>query len=108
MSMDYRFMRLIVFFDLPTFTKRDLQNYNQFRRFLIKEGFAMMQESVYTKILLNGTMATLLKERIKKNAPEKGLVQMLLVTEKQFASIEYVSGESKSIIEDSDKRFLVF
>ena len=106
--MDYRFMRLIVFFDLPTFTKRDLQNYNQFRRFLIKEGFAMMQESVYTKILLNGTMATLLKERIKKNAPETGLVQMLLVTEKQFASIEYVSGESKSIIEDSDKRFLVF
>lgn len=108
MSMDYRFMRLIVFFDLPTFTKRDLQNYNQFRRFLIKEGFAMMQESVYTKILLNGTMASLLKERIKKNAPEKGLVQMLLVTEKQFASIEYISGESKSIIEDSDKRFLVF
>lgn len=108
MSMDYRFMRLIVFFDLPTFTKRDLQNYNQFRRFLIKEGFAMMQESVYTKILLNGTMASLLKERIKRNAPEKGLIQMLLVTEKQFASIEYVSGESRSIIEDSDKRFLVF
>lgn len=108
MSMDYRFMRLIIFFDLPTFTKRDLQNYNQFRRFLIKEGFAMMQESVYTKILLNGTMASLLKERIKKNAPEKGLVQMLLVTEKQFASIEYVSGESKSVIEDSDKRFLVY
>ena len=101
-------MRLIIFFDLPTFTKRDLQNYNQFRRFLIKEGFAMMQESVYTKILLNGTMASLLKERIKKNAPEKGLVQMLLVTEKQFASIEYVSGESKSVIEDSDKRFLVY
>ena len=68
----------------------------------------MMQESVYTKILLNGTMASLLKERIRKNAPKKGLVQMLLVTEKQFASIEYVSGESKSIIEDSDKRFLVF
>ena len=108
MSMDYRFMRLIVFFDLPTFTKRDLQNYNQFRRFLIKEVFAMMQESVYTKILLNGTMASLLKERIKRNAPEKGLIQMLLVTEKQFASIEYVSGESRSIIEDSDKRFLVF
>ncbi len=108
MSMDYRFMRLIVFFDLPTFTKQDLQNYNQFRKFLIKEGFAMMQESVYTKILLNGTMASLLKERIRKNAPKKGLVQMLLVTEKQFASIEYVSGESKSIIEDSDKRFLVF
>ena len=108
MSMDYRFMRLIVFFDLPTFTKQDLKNYNQFRKFLIKEGFAMMQESVYTKILLNGTMASLLKERIRKNAPKKGLVQMLLVTEKQFASIEYVSGESKSIIEDSDKRCLVF
>lgn len=108
MNMGYRFMRLIVFFDLPTFTKNDLQNYNQFRRFLIKEGFAMMQESVYTKILLNGTMATLLKERIRKNAPPKGLVQLLLVTEKQFASIEFVTGESKSIIEDSDKRFVIY
>ncbi len=108
MSSGYRFMRLIVFFDLPTFTKKDLQNYNLFRRFLIKEGFAMMQESVYTKILLNSTMAGLLKERIKKNAPPKGLVQMLLVTEKQFASIEFVTGESKSIIEDSDKRFVVY
>ena len=101
-------MRLIVFFDLPMQTRKNLQNYNQFRRFLIKEGFAMMQESVYTKILLNGTMAGLLRERIKKNAPPKGLVQMLLVTEKQFANIEFVVGESKSMIENSDKRFVVF
>ncbi len=101
-------MRLIVFFDLPTYTKKDLQNYNLFRRFLVKEGFVMMQESVYTKILLNGTMANLLKNRIKKNAPEKGLVQMLLVTEKQFAGIEYVVGESKSVIENSDKRLIIF
>lgn len=108
MNMGYRFMRLIVFFDLPTFTKKDLQNYNQFRRMLIKEGFSMMQESVYTKILLNSTMAGLLKERIKKNAPPKGLVQLLLVTEKQFASIEFVVGETKSMIEDSDKRLVVY
>lgn len=108
MSLGYRFMRMIVFFDLPTQTKKDLRNYNDFRKFLIKEGFLMMQESVYTKLLLKATMANLLRTRIKKNAPTSGLIQLLLITEKQFASIEFVTGEGKSIIENSDKRFVEY
>lgn len=101
-------MRLMVMFDLPTTTQSDLKNYTLFRRFLIKEGFVMMQESVYTKILLNGTMAELMMNRLKKAVPPSGLVQTLLITEKQFASIKYLVGEKKSIINDSDDRLVVY
>ena len=51
--MSYRYMRLLVFFDLPTITSLDKKEYRQFRKFLIKDGFIMMQESVYSKLALN-------------------------------------------------------
>lgn len=51
--MSYRFMRIIVMFDLPTVTQAERQEYTKFRKFLLKSGFIMMQESVYTKIALN-------------------------------------------------------
>ena len=45
--MSYRYMRVLIFFDLPTLTVNDRQNYRTFRKFLIQNGFMMMQESVY-------------------------------------------------------------
>ena len=48
-------MRMLVFFDLPTETSSDRRNYRRFRRFLVKNGFLMMQESVYCKLLVNST-----------------------------------------------------
>jgi len=108
MSLGYRFMRLIVFFDLPMITKSELRTYTQFRKSLIKDGFVMMQESVYTKILLNGTMAQLTMEKLKKYVPNKGLVQSLLVTEKQFTSIKYLTGTKKSIVNDTDDRLVMY
>lgn len=47
--MSYRFMRMFIFFDLPVITTENRRNYARFRKFLIKNGFIMMQESVYCK-----------------------------------------------------------
>ena len=55
--MSYRFMRIIVMFDLPVVTSVERQEYTKFRKFLLKSGFIMMQESVYTKIALNTSVA---------------------------------------------------
>ena len=100
-------MRLIVFFDLPTVTSEDVREYNRFRKYLIKSGFVMMQESIYTKIVLNNTVSEMLKSGIRKNKPKKGLVQILVVTEKQFQKIEYVCGERQSTVIDSDDRLVI-
>ena len=45
-----KYMWLFVFFDLPTKTKADKKKYTKFRRFLLQDGFIMMQYSIYTRI----------------------------------------------------------
>lgn len=83
-------MRVLVFFDLSTETIKDRKIYSKFRRFLIKEGFIMMQESVYSKLTLNNSVTSAIRDKIEKNKPPKGIVQMLVITEKQFSSMDYI------------------
>lgn len=100
-------MRVIVFFDLPVDTLEDKAEYRRFRKFLIKKGFVMMQESVYSKIALNQTVANSIADSVRANKPGAGLVQMLIITEKQYARIEYVVGEKTIEVIDSDEKVLV-
>lgn len=79
--MSYRYMRVIVFFDLPSITHAEKKIYQKFHNFLDKEGFIMMQESVYTKLVLNGSVAKSIIARVKNQTPSKGLVQLLTITE---------------------------
>ena len=100
-------MRVIVFFDLPTESLSDKREYRKFRKFLIKKGFLMLQESVYCKLALNQTVAAAVAGTVRANKPSSGLVQMLVVTEKQFAKMEYVVGESESTGLDTDDRVVI-
>lgn len=99
-------MRIMVMFDLPNVTSEDRREYTRFRKFLIKNGFMMMQESIYSKIVLNGTVQTSMMEKLRSNKPSKGSVIALTVTEKQFAKMEFILGESNSDIIDTDERFI--
>ena len=94
--MSFSDLRVFEIFDLPTLTVSDRRTYRNFRKHLVQNGFIMMQESVYSKITLNATAAKSVIENIKKNAPEKGSVMLMIVTEKQYANIEYITGEFKS------------
>ncbi len=105
--MSYRFMRVIVFFDLPTETTSDRRAYSKFRRALIKDGFIMLQESVYSKLSLNQTQTSQIVNNVKKISPEKGLVQILPITEKQFLKMGILSQKSNSNIIDNDERLLI-
>jgi len=87
-----RFMRMMVFFDLPVVTKADRRAYTVFRRFLLNDGYDMIQFSVYGRIL-NGTDAEQKHmKRLVANLPPEGSVRMLTVTEKQFASMKLLIG----------------
>ncbi len=100
-------MRTIVFFDLPNIYAKDKRNYLLFRKFLLNEGFIMMQESVYSKIVMNSQQSKFLIERLRKKAPKKGLIQVLTITEKQYSQIEYIIGEHNSKIIDNEDRLIV-
>lgn len=100
-------MRVLVLYDLPVKSSENIREYTKFRKYLLKTGFIMMQESVYCKLALNTTVANAIIDNLRKNRPEVGLVQVLTMTEKQFQKIEFIVGSSKSNVLDSDKRLVI-
>lgn len=91
-----RFMRLLVFFDLPVGTAKQRKDYRLFRKHLIKEGYLMVQESVYSKLVTTEAATSAAIDRLRKQRPPAGLVQVLRVTEKQYATMVYITGEGRS------------
>lgn len=67
----------------------------------------MMQESVYCKLALNQNSANAIILHLKANKPRAGLVQVLVVTEKQYSNMEMIVGEKHSDIVDSTERMIV-
>lgn len=87
-----RYMRLLVFFDLPVVTRAERRAYNQFRRFLLNDGFDMIQFSVYGRILASRDAEEKHMQRLIANLPPAGSVRCLTVTEKQYASMKLLVG----------------
>ncbi len=100
-------MRVMVFFDLPTETTAQRRGYTKFRKYLLSDGFIMMQKSVYSKIALNGASSDTVIRNVRKHTPLEGIVQILTVTEKQFQNIEYLIGEPQKEIVDSQQRLVI-
>lgn len=100
-------MRVLVLFDLPVLTANNRRNYRQFRKFLVKSGFLMMQESVYCKLAVNGAAADSIVDNIRKNKPPEGLVQVLRITEKQYNKMDYIVGKRTDCVIDSDERLII-
>lgn len=93
-------MRLILFFDLPMITKEERRIYSKFRKYLISNGFTMLQFSVYAKIFPNRTSLFQYIEGLKRNLPNKGSIRIMTVTEKQYEKMFILVG-GKSIQEES-------
>lgn len=100
-------MRVLVFFDLPVITEENRRAYRKFRKFLLKNGFLMLQESVYCKLALNSTAVRTIVDNVHKNKPEEGLIQLLAVTEKQYAKMDIIIGNIKNEVLDSDERLVI-
>lgn len=100
-------MRVIVMFDLPVTTYLNRKEYSKFRKYLVSQGFIMMQESIYSKLVLNQTAADVVLENIKKNKPSNGLVQVMKITEKQYARIECIVGKNTSEIINTNDRIVI-
>ena len=100
-------MRVMVFFDLPVLTSENRRAYAKFRRFLLKNGFLMLQESVYCKLALNSSAVNAIVDNVHKNKPEEGVIQLLTVTEKQYAKMDIILGQGKREVLDTDERLVI-
>jgi CRISPR-associated protein Cas2 len=87
-----RYMRLLVFFDLPVVTRAERRAYTVFRRFLLNDGYDMIQFSVYGRIVNGNDAEQKHLKRLVDNLPPEGSVRCLTVTEKQFASMKLLVG----------------
>lgn len=90
--MIFEFMRVILFFDLPMVTKKEIKIYNHFRKYLIQNGYMMMQFSVYCKLFGNREAAVKHINTLRFNVPENGRIRAMMVTEKQYSRMYILSG----------------
>ena len=105
--MSFRYMRTILFFDLPTLTLIDQRNYRKFVKGIKKLGFYMLQESIYVKMSIDSQLAESVINKVKLLSPSKGSIMVLTITEKQFSQIQFILGENVSNIISSDERIVV-
>lgn len=88
----YRHMWIFVFFDLPTALKSDKKAYTRLRKGLLKDGFTMMQYSVYIRHAPSIKRAETHIARVQRLMPPKGLISILTITDKQYGRIINVWG----------------
>ena len=84
----YRIMWLFVMFDLPVGTKKERKQATRFRSKLLDAGLEMSQFSVYLKYCATAEKAEAASERIQKGIPPRGKVDILTVTDRQFANMK--------------------
>lgn len=84
----YRSMWVLVFFDLPTETKKERKAASKFRKDLLDDGFAMFQFSIYMRFCASRENAEVHMKRVKKQLPELGKVGVLQITDRQFGMME--------------------
>lgn len=88
----YRVLWILVFFDLPTETKKDRRAHAKFRKEIMQDGFIMFQFSIYLRHCNSRENAEVHVKRVKWLLPEKGRVGILTITDKQFGDIELFNG----------------
>lgn len=95
-------------FDLPVDTKQARREYAQFRKTLLKEGFSMLQFSVYARYCGSEEASTVYRSRIRLQLPPHGQVRVLNVTDRQFGRMEVYFGRKRRPVEDPPAQFMLF
>lgn len=104
----YRIMWILVFFDLPTNTKKERKAASKFRKQLIADGFTMFQFSIYTRCCPSRENAAVHVKRTKLNLPANGHIGILTITDKQFGMMELFHGKKAVEIENAPQQLELF
>ncbi len=91
----YRCMWVVVMFDLPVDTRRARREYALFRKFLLSDGFTMMQYSVYIRHCASQENADVHIQRIEHHIPPDGEVRVVVLTDKQFERMRVFWGKRR-------------
>lgn len=103
-----RGMWLFVMFDLPVDTKEARRQYANFRKFLLKQGFTMLQLSVYARYCKSEERTEIFRRQIRLELPPDGEVRLLAVTDRQFGKMEVYYGKNRKSTEKKPEQILLF
>jgi len=101
-------MWLFAMFDLPVTTPEARKRYTEFRKVLLKQGFSMLQFSVYARYCASEEMADAYRGRIRAELPPAGYVRVLAVTDRQFGKMESYIGEMSRSLEEPPPQLALF
>lgn len=104
----YRIMWVMVFFDMPTETKKDRKNYAKFRKSILADGFQMFQFSMYIRHCSSRENADVHLKRVRSILPPKGHIGIMLVTDKQFGAMEIFYGGTEKPVPKVSQQLELF
>jgi CRISPR-associated protein Cas2 len=105
---EYRGMWLFAMFDLPVDSPRARKRYTEFRKTLIKQGFSMLQYSIYARYCASEEASVLHRSVVRRAIPPEGYVRLLLVTDRQFGKMESFVGEIREAAEKPPSQLQLF
>jgi len=101
-------MWVLAMFDLPTDTKQARREYTSFRKALLKDGFTMMQYSVYIRHCASGENADVHEQRVVKHLPPDGEVRVLRITDKQYERMRVFWGRMRKPTQQQPRQLELF
>ncbi|HWR35887.1 MAG TPA: CRISPR-associated endonuclease Cas2 [Clostridia bacterium] len=101
-------MWLVAMFDLPVETKDNRRDYVRFRRTLLKDGFMMLQFSVYARYIPSEEAAEVHRRTVRTAVPPSGQVRLVALTDHQFAKMEVFYGRKPREPEEPPAQILLF
>jgi CRISPR-associated protein Cas2 len=104
----YRSMWLLAMFDLPVDDAEHRREYTRFRTALLKNGFTMLQYSVYARFIPSEEAAQVHRRRIQRALPPDGEVRLLAVTDHQFGKMEVFCARKPRNPERAPGQLLLF
>jgi len=104
----YRTMWLLTMFDLPTDTKKARKDYTRFRKALLKDGFTMMQYSVYIRHCASEENVEVHDRRVEASLPPDGEVRLIRITDKQYERMRVFWGKRRKPTEQPPRQLELF
>lgn len=104
----YRAMWLFAMFDLPVDRREERREYARFRKALLKQGFVMLQYSVYARFVVSEDAEKVYRKRVRLSLPPDGQVRLISMTDRQFAKMEVFLGQKRRAPERPPEQRLLF
>jgi CRISPR-associated protein Cas2 len=105
---EFRAMWLVAMFDLPVDTKEARREYTRFRKALLREGFLMLQYSVYARFFESGENADVHRQHVRGALPPAGQVRLLAISDHQFGRMDVFQGKMRAETEEPPPQLMLF